>query len=105
MPKDSFTQDQNFPRSFPPPDLSGLDSINFVKNRRTDKQGRIQAEVIFRNEGVFLPEALIAVQIRKNTPLLDMVNHLAENLETVILAYTDDDDLDRPDHFYPIGLE
>ncbi|MGB4323590.1 MAG: endopeptidase La [Anaerolineaceae bacterium] len=105
MPKDSFTQDQNVPRSFPPPDLSGLDSINFVKNRRTDKQGRIQAEVIFRNEGVFLPEALIAVQIRKNTPLLDMVNHLAENLETVILAYTDDDDLDRPDHFYPIGLE
>ena len=71
MPRDNFPHEPNFSRSFPPPDLSGLDTLNFVRNRKSDKQGQFQSEVIFRNEGVVLPESMTAVQVSKDSPILE----------------------------------
>jgi len=105
MPRDNFSQEPDFSRSFNPPDLSGLDTLNFIKNRKTDKQGQFEAEVIFRNEGIVLPEAMIAVHIFKDSPLLEVIRRASDTYQTVIMAYTDDDNLYTPENFYTIGLE
>ena len=105
MPRDNFLQDPDFSRSFNPPDLSGLDSLNFVKNRKPDKQGKFEAEVIFRNEGIVLPESLTAVNVRKDSPILEVIRQASENYETVIMAFTEDENLYSPEDYYPIALE
>ena len=105
MPRDNFPHDPNFSRSFPPPDLSGLDTLNFVRNRKSDKQGQFQSEVIFRNEGVVLPESMTAVQVSKDSPILDVIQKASDEYQTIIMAFTDDDNLLAPESYYPIGLE
>ena len=105
MPRDNFPQDPDFSRSFNPPDLSGLDSLNFIRNRKTDKQGQFEAEVIFRNEGVILPESMTAVHVSKDSPILDVIRKASENYQTVIMAFTEDENLYTPESFYPVALE
>ncbi len=105
MPRDNFPQDRDFFRSFNPPDLSGLDSLNFIKNRKTDKLGQFDAEVVFRNEGIVLPESMTAVQVSKDSPILDVIRRASENYQTVIMAFTEDENLFTPDDYYPVGLE
>ena len=105
MPRDNFPQDPDFSRSFNPPDLSGLDSLNFIRNRKTDKQGQFEAEVIFRNEGVVLPESMTAVHVSKDSPILDVIRKASENYQTVIMAFTEDENLYTPESFYPVALE
>ncbi|MEA4931870.1 MAG: AAA family ATPase, partial [Anaerolineaceae bacterium] len=105
MPRDNFPHEPNFSRSFPPPDLSGLDTLNFVRNRKSDKQGQFQSEVIFRNEGVVLPESMTAVQVSKDSPILDVIQKASDEYQTIIMAFTDDDNLLAPESYYPIGLE
>jgi len=105
MPRNNFPQEPDFSRSFNPPNLSGLESLNFIKNRKLDKQGHFEAEVIFRNEGVILPESMTAVQISKDSPILDVIRHASDNYETVIMAFTEDENLYTPDSFYGVALE
>ena len=105
MTRDNFIQDPDFFRSFNPPDLSGLDSLNFIKNRKTDKQGQFEAEVIFRNEGIVLPESMTAVQVSKDSPILEVIRQASENYQTVIMAFTEDDNLYTPKSFYTVALE
>lgn len=105
MPRDNFPQDQDFSRSFNPPDLSGLDSLNFIRNRKPNKQGQFEAEVIFRNEGVVLPESMTAVHVSKDSPILDVIRKASENYKTVIMAFTEDENLYTPESFYTVALE
>ena len=105
MPRENFMQDPDFSRLFNPPDLSGLDSLNFIKNHKSDKQGQFEAEVIFRNEGVVLPESMTAVQVSKDSPILEVIRHASENYQTVIMAFTEDDNLYTPQSFYTVALE
>ncbi len=105
MPRDNYPQDPDFSRPFNPPDLSGLDSLNFIKNRRTDKQGQFEAEIIFRNEGIVLPESMTAVQVSKDSPVLDVIQEASETYQTVIMAFTEDDNLYTPESYYPVALE
>jgi len=105
MPRNNYPQDPDFSRSFNPPDLSGLDSLNFIKNRKTDKQGQFNSEVIFRNEGIVLPESMTAVQVSKDSPILDVIRQASENYQTVIMAFTEDDNLYTPESYYTIALE
>ncbi len=105
MPRDNFSQDSEFSRSFNPPFLSGLDSLNFVKNRKTDKLGQFEAEIIFRNEGVVLPESMTAVHIKKDSPIMEVIRQASESYQTVIMAFTDDENFERPENFYSVGLE
>ncbi len=105
MPRDNFSQDADFSRPFNPPDLSGLDSLNFIKNRKMDKQGQLEAEVIFRNEGVVLPESMTAVQVSKDSPVLEIIRQASETYQTIIMAFTEDENLYTPENYYPIALE
>ncbi len=105
MPRDNYPQDPDFSRPFNPPDLSGLDSLNFIKNRKTDKQGQFEAEIIFRNEGIVLPESMTAVQVSKDSPVLDVIRRASDSYQTVIMAFTEDENLYTPENFYPVALE
>ena len=105
MPRDNFSQDPDFSKPFNPPDLSGLDSLNFIKNRKVDKQGLIEAEIIFRNEGVVLPESMTALQISKDSPVLDVIREASDTYQTIIMAFTEDENLYTPENYYPIALE
>ncbi len=105
MPRDNYPQDPDFSRPFNPPDLSGLDSLNFIKNRKTDKQGHFEAEIIFRNEGVVLPESMTAVQVSKDAPVLEIIRQASETYQTLIMAFTEDENIYTPDNYYPVALE
>lgn len=105
MPRDNYPQDPDFSRSFNPPDLSGLDSLNFIKNRRVNKQGQFEAEIIFRNEGVVLPESMTAVQVSKDAPVLETIRQASETYQTLIMAFTEDENIYTPDNYYPVALE
>ncbi len=105
MPRDNYPQDPDFSRPFNPPDLSGLDSLNFIKNRKTDKQGQFEAEIIFRNEGVVLPESMTAVQVSKDAPVLEIIRQASETYQTLIMAFTEDENIYTPDNYYPVALE
>ncbi len=105
MPRDYFSQDSDFSKSFNPPDLSGLESLNFIRNRKADKSGQIEAEVIFRNDGFVLPESMMAVHVDKDSLTLSVIKEASESYQTIIVAYTNDENLEAPDNFYPIALE
>jgi len=98
-------QDSDFSRSFNPPEFSGLDSLNFIRNRKADKEGQFEAEVIFRNEGIVLPESMTAVQVSKDSPILDVIQEASESYQTVIMAFTEDDNIYTPDSYYTVALE
>ncbi len=70
-----------------------------------DKQGLIEAEIIFRNEGVVLPESMTALQISKDSPVLDVIREASDTYQTVIMAFTEDENLYTPENYYPIALE
>lgn len=105
MPRDNFPQDPNFSRSFNLPDLSGFDSFSFIKNRKTDSQGQFTSELFFRNQDVVLPESMTAVHIDKDSPLFEVFSKASEAYETIVMAYTDDENTYAPESYYPVALE
>ena len=105
MPQDSSPQDHDFPRSFNPTDFNGLETLNFVKNRKADHLGQIEAPVIFRNEGIVLPESMTAVQVSKDSPVFNVIQEAAATNQTLLMAFTEDENLFSPDSYYPIALE
>ena len=48
---------------------------------------------------------MTAVQVSKDSPILEVIRHASENYQTVIMAFTEDDNLYTPQSFYTVALE
>ncbi len=88
------------------PRVANLDTITRVRNRRTDKEGRFTAPVVFLHDLVLFPRAISPLTFPSGSGGWGTVSNAIQEQSTVIGCYGDPDDKSEESNRYlTIGLE